>query len=258
MAALMLGRQLDYWWTVYRRTWKGTAVTSFVQPLLYVAAMGVLLGGYVDDGGSGPAGAPSYLDFVAPGLLAATAMQVGMGETMWPVMGAIKWDRTYYGMVATPLRTVDILAGHLAYVLFRVTLTSAVFAVVLSFFGIFSSVAGFAGALLAAMLTGMALATPVYGVSAGAESQEVFPLIYRLAIMPMFLFSGAFFPVENLGRPLEWLAKLTPLWHGVELCRMSTLGDWRPSAVVHVVYLVAVAAVGGWWALRRLTRRMVV
>ena len=254
----MAGRQLDYWWTTYRRTWKGSAVTSFVQPFLYVAAMGVLLGGYVDASGSALGGASSYLDFLAPGLLAATAMQIALGEVMWPVMGAIKWTRTYYAMIATPLRVVDIVVGHLGYALFRMTLSTVVFAGVLALFGVFASVAGLLGAVLGAVLTGAALATPVYAFSAGARSEQGFALIYRLGMMPMFLFSGAFFPVENLAEPLEWAARATPLWHGVELCRMSSLEQWDRIALLHVGYLAAVAALGLWWAVRRLTRRLVV
>ena len=255
---MMLGRQLFYWWTVYRRTWKGSAVLSFVQPWLYVAAMGVLLGGYIDDASSGVGGAPTYLDFIAPGLLAATAMQVGTSEAMWPVMSAIKWDRTYYAMIATPLRIVDVVLGHLGYALFRVALASVAFATVLAFFGIFGSVLGFLGALFGAVLTGLALAAPVYAFSAGAKSEQGFALIYRLGVMPMFLFSGAFFPITNLSEPLQWLARVTPLWHGVELCRMSSLGTWDAMAFVHVGYLVVLTAVGIWWAVRRLRRRLVV
>jgi lipooligosaccharide transport system permease protein len=254
----MLRRQLDYWWTVYRRTWKGSAVSYFLQPWLYVAAMGVLLGGYIDDGASGVGGAPTYLDFIAPGLLAATAMQVASGEVMWPVMGAIKWDRTYYGMIATPLRVVDIVVGHLGLTMFRAASACAVFVGVLAFMGIFASPLGALGALGGAMLTALAIATPVYGFSAGARSEQGFILIYRLGVMPMFLFSGAFFPVSNLSEPLEWVARLTPLWHGVELCRMSSLETWDASALLHVAYLGGLAAAGGWWAVRRLTRRLVV
>jgi lipooligosaccharide transport system permease protein len=253
----MTGRQLDYWATVYRRTWKGSAVVSFVQPWLYIGAMGVLLGGYVDDAGSLD-GASSYLEFIAPGLLAATAMQVAVGEVMWPVMGAIKWDKTYYSMIATPLRVVDIVVGHLGYVAFRVVLTSAVFAAVLAATGIFTSLPGTLGAFAAAVLVGMSFATPIYGFSAGARTEQGFALIYRLGLMPMFLFSGAFFPISNLAEPLEWLARLTPLWHGVELARMSSLGTWDPSAVGHVAYLVALGALGVWWSVRRLERRLVV
>ncbi len=230
----MTGRQVDYWWTVYRRTWKGSAVLSFVQPWLYLAAMGVLLGGYVDDAGARLGGATSYLAFIAPGLLAATAMQVSTSEVMWPVMGAIKWDRTYFAMIASPLRVTDIVAGHLGYTLFRTASSSAAFVVVLAFFGTFSSVLGAVAALLAAVLTGMALAAPIYGFSAGASSEQGFALIYRIGIMPMFLFSGAFFPVSNLSAPLELVARVTPLYHGVELCRMAALGTWGPVALVHV------------------------
>ena len=255
--ATMFGRQLDYWWTVYRRTWKGSAVLSFVQPWLYVAAMGLLLGDYIDDSGSALGGAPSYLDFIAPGLLAATAMQVGTSEVMWPVMGAIKWDRTYFAMIATPLRVRDIIAGHLGYGIFRVTLASLAFAAVLAMIGIFGSVLGFLAALLSAILLGAAMLAPVYAFSAGLKSEQGFALLYRLGVMPMFLFSGAFFPISNLSEPLEWLARLTPLWHGVELCRMSSLETWGPMAFVHIGYLLALAAFGTWWAGRRLTPRLV-
>src|SRR4051794_202265 len=108
----MVGRQTTYWTTVYRRTWKGSVVTSFVMPLLYVLAMGVLLGGYVDPGAD-LEGAPSYLAFVAPGLVAAHAMQTATGEVTWPVMGNLKWHKTYYAMVATPLAVPDVVAAHL-------------------------------------------------------------------------------------------------------------------------------------------------
>jgi lipooligosaccharide transport system permease protein len=254
----MTGRQVDYWVTVYKRTWKGSAVVSFVQPWLYIGALGVLLGSYVDDSGSGLGGASSYLEFVAPGLLAATAMQVAVGEVMWPVMGAIKWDKTYYSMIATPLRVVDIVVGHLSYVTFRVMLTSAVFAAVLAVTGIIPSALGALGAFAAAVLVGLALAAPIYGFSAGAKSEQGFALIYRLGLMPMFLFSGAFFPITNLAEPLEWLARTTPLWHGVELARMSSLGTWEAAALAHVAYLGALVAVCAWWAVHRLQRRLVV
>jgi lipooligosaccharide transport system permease protein len=185
-------------------------------------------------------------------------MQVGTGEVMWPVMGALKWDRTYFGMIATPLRVTDIVAGHLAYAMFRVATASVVFVAALAAIGIFSSPLGVLGALGAALLVGLTFVTPVYAFSAGARSEQGFALIYRLGVMPMFLFSGAFFPVENLSEPLEWVARLTPLWHGVELCRMSSLEDWRSVALLHIGYLVALSALGARLAVRRLTGRLVV
>ncbi len=254
----MLRRQLDYWWTAYRRTWKGSAITSFVQPWLYVGAMGVLLGGYIDEGGANLDGAPSYLAFVAPALLAATAMQVAAGEVMWPVMGAIKWDRTYHAMIASPLRVVDIVFGHLGYAMFRITITVLVFAAVLALLGLLTTVGGAVVALVGALLTGLAFAAPIYAFSAGAKNEQGFVMIFRLGIIPMFLFSGAFFPVSNLDPALQWVARATPLWHGVELCRMGALGVWDPVMLLHFAYLLAISVLGVWWGVRRLDRRLVV
>lgn len=260
--ATMVLRQLDYWLTVYRRTWKGTAVFSFLMPLMYVGAMGVLLGEYVDQSGSGPArleGATSYLAFIAPGILAAQAMQIGADESMWPVMGRLKWHKTYYSMIASPLSIADVVAAQVCYSLFRVGLSCGVFLLVLAPFDVYESALGAVVALPVQLLVGLAFVTPVLGYSAGLTSEQGFALIYRIGVVPMFLFSGAFFPISNLSEPLQWLARATPLWHGVELTRMLTLADLDWSmAVVHVAYLVAVGAAGWWWAVRRLTRRLVI
>ncbi|GAA2003577.1 ABC transporter permease [Nocardioides kribbensis] len=251
-------RLLDYWLTVYRRTWKGTIVSSFVTPLLYVVAMGVLLGGFIEGDPAELEGATSYLAFVAPGLVAAQAMTTVIGETTYPVMDMVKWHKVYFGMIAAPLRVGDIMLAHLAFVLFRVALTSAVFLAVMAPFGVFSSVGGVLLAFLVQLLVGLAFATPVYAYAAGAKDESAFNLIFRLGMIPLFLFSGAFFPVANLDAPLELLATITPLWHGVDLTRMLTLGRVDVSAaLVHVAYLVVLAALGWRWAARRLQRRLI-
>ncbi len=228
------------------------------MPLLYVAAMGLLLGGYVDAGGAQLGGAPSYLAFVAPGLLAAHAMQTATGEVLWPVMGMIKWNKTYYGMIATPLTIADIVAAHLLYVLFRVATTAAVFMGVMALFGVYESVVGAVLAFGVQLLIGLAFGAVIFGYTAGLSSEAGFALIYRVVIMPLFLFSGAFFPIANLSPPLEWLARLTPLWHGVDLTRMLTLGSVDGSlALVHLAYLGAMSVFGCWWTVRRLTNRLI-
>lgn len=250
-------RQFDYWVTVYKRTWRASVVSSFVMPLFYVIAMGVLLGGFVDDGSAALEGAPSYLAFIAPGLVAAHAMQTASGETMYPVLGAIKWNKTYLGMVATPLTPADVVAAHLAFVLFRVGTACGAFLLVLSAFGLFDSVIGVVGAFAVQLLVGLAFATPLYAFSAGLDNPAPFAVVYRVLIMPLFLFSGAFFPVSNLPDGIEWLAVVSPLWHGVDLTRMLTLGTLDGSlALVHLGYLAAIAGVGWWWAVRRLSRRL--
>jgi len=254
----MVGRQVDYWATVYKRTWKGTVAFSFLTPLLYVVAMGVLLGGYVDKSGHALGGAPSYLAYVAPGLLAAHAMQTVVGEVTYPVMGAIKWHKSYYAQIATPLRVGDVVAAHFGFVLFRVGTTCGVFLIVLAPFHVYTFVLGAVGAFLAATLTGMAFATPVYAFTASLSSEAGFALVFRLFVIPLFLFSGAFFPISNLSPVLEWVARLTPLWQGVDLARMCTLGHFEPGlALVHLTYLVVLLALGWWLSVRRLTIRLV-
>jgi lipooligosaccharide transport system permease protein len=173
-------------------------------------------------------------------------------------MGMVKWHKTYYGMTATSLGVPEVVLAHLAFVVFRVALTSAVFLLVMTPFGVFDSVPGVLGAFLVQLLLGMAFATPVYALSAGLKDESAFSLIFRLGLIPLFLFSGAFFPISNLSAPLEALATVTPLWHGVDLTRMLVLGrvELLP-ALGHVAYLVLLAAAGWWWAVRRLTRRMV-
>jgi len=251
-------RLFDYWAIVYRRSWKGSVITSFVSPLLYVLAMGVLLGGFIEADPSELEGATSYLDFVAPGLLAGQAMTIVFGEVTYPVMGMVKWHKTYFGMTAAPLGVPDVVLAHIGFTVFRVALSCAVFVVVMAPFGVFASVGGALGAFLVSLLVGVAFATPVFGLSAGLKDESPFALVFRLGLMPLFLFSGAFFPVANLDRPLELLAKATPLWHGVDLTRMLVLGRVDGSAaVVHVVYLVVLAAVGWWLTVRFLSRRLV-
>lgn len=254
----LVGRQVDYWATVYRRTWRGSVVSSFAVPLFYVLAMGVLLGGYIEGDPAKLEGATTYLAFVAPGLVAAHAMQMVVGETTYPVMGMVKWNRTAYAMTASPLQPVDVLNAHLAFILVRVGTACGVFLLVLAPFGVFESVLGALGALFVQLLVGLAFATPVYAFSAGLVNEGAFAIVYRLGVIPLTLFSGAFFPISNLSTPLERLAQWTPLWHGVDLTRMLTLDTVDGStALLHLIYLGAMAAAGYAWAVRRLNARLV-
>ncbi len=250
-------RVLDYYLLLWRRTWRGTAFSGFLSPLLYLAAIGYGLGSLVDAGGRGVAGT-TYVAYVAPGVLAATAMQTAASETTWPVLGAVRWQRTYYAMLATPVGTVDIVLGHLAFVALRILAGVVCFFVVAVLLGAVLSWAGIA-AVPFALLTGLAFATPIYAFAATQDRPTGFSLLFRLGIIPMFLFSGTFFPVSQLPALIQPVAWLTPLWHGVELCRAATLGQLAaiPTAL-HVAYLAVWAAVGLAVALRTLARRMVV
>ncbi len=253
-----VNRQFDYWLTVYKRTWRGTLITSFVSPFFYVIAMGVLLGGFVKADPAELEGATSYLAFVVPGLVAAHAMQTAVGETTYPVMALIKWQRVYDSMLATPLQIRHLVTAHLMFVAFRLATTCAVFMLVLAPFGVFESWWGPILAYLAQILVGLAFASLVYAITARMKSEEGFGVIYRLGVFPLFLFSGAFFPISNLGDAGAWAARLTPLWHGVNLSRMFSLDqvDWSLAAV-NALVLVALTVIGWRWSVATLTKRLV-
>lgn len=257
-ALTLVGRQLDYWATVYRRTWRGSVVMSFLNPLLYVLAMGLLLGGFIRGDPDQLEGATSYLAFIAPGLVASQSMQTAVGETTYPVMGSLKWNRVYFGMHATPLRPVDIANANLAFVALRLVLTCGVFLAVMAPFDVFTSVGGVLAAWASSVLVGLAIGTAVYAWSVGIRNEWNFGLLLRLGVVPQFLFAGAFFPISNLSPALEWFARVTPLWHGVDLTRMFCLGTFdAPLALVHLAYLLVLTALAHRLAVRRLTKRLV-
>jgi lipooligosaccharide transport system permease protein len=249
-------RPLEFFFAQYRRVWRGTAVTSVVTPVVYLLALGVGLGVFVDRSTDLPGGI-SYLEFVAPGLLAATAMQIATFESSWPVLSAIKWDRQYHAMLATPLRVRDVLLGHQTFVAARLLMISTIYLVVIAAFGGVNSPLGIL-AIPVAVLVGVAFSAPIAAWAAHTETEVSFVAIFRFVILPMFLFSGTFFPITSLPAPLEALAYATPLWHGVSLCRQLTLGDvelWK--ALGNLAYLLTFASVGLMTALFTYRRRLV-
>jgi lipooligosaccharide transport system permease protein len=245
---------LEYQLVLYRRTWRAGVFSSFLLPVLTMVGFGVGVGAYVE---SGVGGVP-YLDFIVPGLIASTALQVAVGESTWPVLSSFEWVKSYVAQAASPLRVGDILGGHVAFVLFRVLTSSLAFLLVAALFGTLHSPWALAVPPLV-LLIGLAVTTPVFAYSSWVSSDNYLSLLFRFAVIPMSLFAGVFFPVESLPVGLRWLAYVSPLWHGVDLCRAATLGtapDW--SAPGHLLYLGA-WAVGGWLLARlRFRRRLVI
>jgi lipooligosaccharide transport system permease protein len=248
-------RVYEFWLVQYRRAWRGTVITSVINPVFYLGALGVGLGSIVNKSGGQSLGIP-YLDFVAPGMLAAAAMQIASGEATWPVMASFRWTRQYFAMQATPLGVRDIFVGHQLYMASRVAVTSAIYLVIIAAFGAVDSwLAVFTLPLV--VLLGLAFTVPTAAYAATQSSEGAFVPYNRFVIVPMFLFSGTFFPVTRLPLPLEWLAYVTPLWHGVNLCRQLTLGHVNAlGALGHVTYLVLFVVVGYVWGQRTYTRRL--
>jgi lipooligosaccharide transport system permease protein len=242
----------------FRRTYRGSTFSTIVNPILFLAAMGLGLGTLVDGGvGRSDLGGLDYLEFLAPGLLAATAMQTAAFECTYPIMAGFKWVRTFDAMLVTPISPTDVAVGTLGWAGVRVAMTSVAFAVVAALFGALASPLAVL-AVPAAVLTGLAFAGVIAAWTAGKESEYALSNLFRFGVMPLFLFSGTFFPVDQLPDWLEPVAWVDPLWHGVELCRHLCLGVPELLDLVHVAYLCAWTVVGGWWATQRFRRRMVV
>src|SRR5674476_1218512 len=152
------------WLTAYKRTWPGSIFGRFLSPLMFLLSLGLGLGSLVNKSAGGVDGVP-YLQFVVPGILAAQAMWVAMGESTYPVMGAIRWNAKYHAMLATPVGIDDILLGHLLYVAVQLTGATAIFQGAPPLLGSFSS-----GCVLRSMpitvVKGVAFAAPNFAISA--------------------------------------------------------------------------------------------
>lgn len=244
-----------YFGLVYRRTWMGSVFSRFVMPLLFLLAMGIGLGSLVDDASGGVDGVP-YLLFVAPAMIAVQAMMTAVSESTYPVYGLFTWNRMYHSMLATPLTVSDLLLGHLAVIAAQGGFAAAAFVLVAALFGSFTSWWVLLAVPIGVLVT-LAFAVPLFGFTARAKGDSAFNVVYRLVITPLMLFSGAFFPVERLPLVLEVLAWVTPLWHGVELCRAAAHGSFAPFDLVHLAVLVLFVGAGWVYASTGMTRRLV-
>jgi lipooligosaccharide transport system permease protein len=244
----------------YRRTFRASIFSSFLNPVLFLLAMGVGLGTYVDRSGTATQalGGLSYLQFLAPGLLAATAMQAASFESTFPIIAGLQWQKVFHAMYATPISPRDIVLGNLTWIAIRLTMIASIFTVVMALFVAAASPLIVLG-IPAAVLTGMAFATPIAAFAATQRTPEKFNTIFRFGITPLFLFSGTFFPISNLPAAIQPIAWLSPLWHGVELSRalaLGTIGQAPALALAHVAVLAAIFLAGSWWAFRTVEARL--
>ncbi|CCH28739.1 ABC transporter permease [Actinosynnema sp. NPDC047251] len=243
-------------WAWYRRNWRATAISNFVQPVLFLLAMGVGFGSQVQPGEA--TGGLRYVVFLAPALIVTAATQSAMFESTYSVFSAFKWQKTYVGIVSTPITPAQVLHGQLLWIALKLAVGSGIFLLVAAVLGAVTSPA----AVLAvpfAVLSGMAFAAPVVAFTATRDKPDAFTGLYRFVLIPMTLFTGAFFPISQLPGWLHSIAWLTPVWHGIELARGVTFGALDPlPALGHVAYLVAVVAAGVVLGRRHFHRRLAV
>jgi len=231
---------------VYRHVWHGSVFSSFLQPTLYLTALGFGVGSLIDPRRADAiAGGVTYLRFLAPGLLTATCMQVASFESSWPVIGKIIWRRNYQAMLATPLGVDDLIAGELLWIGIRLTTLGTAFVVVALACGAMRITPATLISLFVAVITGLAFSAPILAYAAMLKSGDDFNILHRLIISPLFMFSGVFFPIDRLPMPLQRVAEISPLYHGVQLVRGLALGQIEVSvAMAHLSYLLVLFTAG--------------
>jgi lipooligosaccharide transport system permease protein len=252
------GRVFEHRARQYRRLYRASLFGSFGIPALFLTAMGFGLGGYVDKTADAVLGGVTYLQFLAPGLLASSLMQTGSFEATFPILGGLQWNRIFHAMAATPLEGRDVAIGNIAWIAVRLTLVGTIFALVIVAFGASRSWM-IVLAVPVAVLTGLAFATPIVAFTATQRTPDRFSTIFRFGVTPLFLFSGTFFPIESLPPLIQPIAWLSPLWHGVAVIRplmLGTIGDAPLLALVHLAILAAIAIGGGLMAVRTIRARL--
>ncbi len=241
---------------LYLRNWRGSLFSNFAQPALFLLAMGVGLGSYVDKGGSSATDGVPYLQFLAPALLVSSVMQGAAGEGTFPVLAGFHWVRRYYAMYATPLTPHAIAFGQLAWNATHALLVGAIFCLVIVLFGAAAS-PGIVWSIPIGVLTGVAFSAPIAAFMSTQNEMDAWNNLWRFGITPLFLFSGTFFPIDRLPEILRPIAWLLPLWHGVDLARsaaLGTIGQEPLLALAHLVILTTMA-VGGTIAMFVMFRR---
>jgi lipooligosaccharide transport system permease protein len=236
---------------VYRKIWHSHVLLAFVQPLLYLIGMGLGVGALIDvnaDSSTSLDGL-TYFEFLAPALLATTAMISAGQASLWQVLDGFFWGNRYRAMAATPLKPNDVASGLTLWHATRTLIGVAGVAAVLVLFDDTRSW-GLLVAVPAAVLTGLAFALPITAWSSTRYGGGSFPTIIRFGLLPMFLFGGAFFQIEELPGWLQPIAYVTPLWHGIELCRGAVIDSVSAGNVGAHLAVLGVYIIGGWAACR--------
>jgi lipooligosaccharide transport system permease protein len=250
------GRMVQRNLLVYKHGWM-VIVSGFFEPLFYLLGIGLGLGSMVPD-----IAGISYVAFVAPGLLASSCMNGAITDGFFNIFFKLHFQKTYDGILATPMRVPDVAFGETLWALGRGSLYAAAFLLVLAGLGAVTGRAMLlswwaALALPAAILVSAAFSAMALCVTSFAKKVQDFDIVMGLLVMPMFLFAGIFFPVTQLPEPVQWMVAMVPLYHAVELLRQLTTGLVTPAILLHLSYLLLLGSVAFFVAMRRLERALI-
>jgi len=238
--------------------WVIIAVT-ILNPLLYLISIGVGVGSLISHN-IGPHGIDgvSYLTFIAPALLAASAIQSAQDEVVFPTFQGFKWNRIFFGMNATPQTGSSIAGGVFLAAMVRTIFGVGVYSAILYLFGAMNSPHSYL-AIPIAIFSGAAFGAVMLACAAYTENEDkFFTIVGRFIIGPMFLFSGTFFPITNMPVVVQIFGWISPLWHSIELGRYATYGHRisMTMVVVHFTYLLAMLVFGLLFAFRQYSRKL--
>lgn len=225
-------------------------VSGFFEPVLYLLSMGYGVGALVGDV-TGPGGRPiTYAAFIAPALLATSAMNGALYDSTWNVFFKLRFAKLYQGMLATSLGPLDVAAGEIFMALFRGLLYALGFTAVIAALGLATS--WWALAMIpVALLIALGFASLGMAVTSYFTTFQQMDWI-NIVLLPMFLFSATLFPISAFPEAVQWFIMALPLWHGVELMRQLSVGHFEASTAVHLTYFVVLSVLGIAFTTRRL------
>jgi lipooligosaccharide transport system permease protein len=232
---------------------------AIANPVLYLISIGLGVGAYIDKntGGMGVDGV-SYITFLAPALLATAAIQGAIDESVYPTLEGFKWNKTFFSMNATPLSGNHIAMGVFFNSLIRVIFTAVIYWLVMLAFGVLESPRAWL-AIFTAVMAGAAFGALMQALAGMLENEDVFfTVLGRFVIMPLFLFSGTFYPLTNMPIYLQWIGWISPLWHATELGRWLSYGHEISSQMlyVHFIFLNSLLLIGIIASRRIFTKRL--
>ena len=232
---------------------------AIANPVLYLVSIGLGVGAYIDEntGGMGVDGV-SYITFLAPALLATAAIQGAIDESVYPTLEGFKWNKIFFSMNSTPLSGNHIAMGVFLNSLIRVIFTAVIYWLVMLAFGVLESPRAWL-AIFTAVMAGAAFGALMQALAGMLENEDIFfTVLQRFVIMPLFLFSGTFYPLTNMPIFLQWIGWISPLWHATELGRWLTYGHEISSLMLytHFIFLNSLLLFGVIASRRIFTRRL--
>ena len=232
---------------------------AIANPVLYLVSIGLGVGAYIDKntGGMGVDGV-SYITFLAPALLATAAIQGALDESIYPTLEGFKWNKVFFSMNSTPLSGNHIAMGVFFNSLIRVTFTAIIYWLVMLAFGVLESPRAWL-AIFTAIMAGAAFGALMQALAGLLENENMFfTVLNRFVIMPLFLFSGTFYPLTNMPIYLQWIGWISPLWHATELGRWLTYGHEISTMMLytHFIFLNSLLLIGIIASRRIFTRRL--